>query len=136
VGSVAGAATIHNSNGATEVWEATGKVEVHAANGRITVGRAHDSVLARTAHGDVEIGQVEAGTVMAHTAMGKVEIGVRDGVAAWLDLTTKFGHVRNDLDAAEQPAGSQATVEVHVHTGYGDISIHRVTSDSQRDVTA
>ncbi len=136
VGSVDGAVTIRNSNGATEVGEATGKIEAHSANGRITVHRAHDSVLARTAHGDIEIGQVEAGTVTAHTAMGKVEIGVHDGVAAWLDAKTRYGHVHNDLDTTEQPDGAQATVEVHVHTGYGDISIHRVTSDGQRDVTA
>ena len=126
VGSVDGAATIHNSNGATQVGEATGKVDVHAANGRITVDRAHDSVLARTANGDVEIGQVEGGAVTAHTAYGRVAIGVRDGVAAWLDLTTKYGRVHNDLDTAEQPDGAQATVEVHVHTGAGDIGIHRV----------
>ena len=135
VGSVDGAATIHNANGATQVGEATGKVEAHAANGRITVDRAHDSALARTAMGDVEIGQVEGGTITAHTAFGRVEIGVRDGVAAWLDLTTKFGRVHNDLDTAEQPAGSQATVEVHVHTGHGDISIHRVTTGSTQEVT-
>ncbi len=136
VGSVEGAATIHNSNGATQVGEATGKIEVHAANGRVTVDRAHDSVLARTANGDVEIGQVEGGAVTAHTAFGRVEIGVRDGVAAWLDLTTKFGHVHNDLDTAEQPDGAQATVEVHVHTGYGDISIHRVATGGAQEVTA
>ena len=126
VGSVDGAATVHNSNGATQIGEAAGKVEVHSANGRIAVSRAHDSVLARTANGDVEIGQVEGGTVTAHTAFGRVEIGVRDGVAAWLDLTTKFGHVRSDLETTGQPDGEQATVEVHVHTGYGDIRIHRV----------
>ncbi|MDA8344882.1 MAG: DUF4097 family beta strand repeat-containing protein [Thermaerobacter sp.] len=136
VGSVDGAATIHNSNGATQVGEATGKVDVHAANGRITVDRARDSVLARTANGDVEIGQVEGGAITAHTACGRVEIGVRDGVAAWLDLTTNFGHVRNDLDTAEQPDGAQATVEVHVHTGYGDISVHRVATGGAQEVTA
>ena len=136
VGSVDGAATIHNANGATQIGEATGKVDVHAANGRITVDRARDSVLARTANGDVEIGQVEGGAITAHTACGRVEIGVRDGVAAWLDLTTNFGHVHNELDTAEQPAGAQATVEVHVHTGYGDISIHRVATGGAREARA
>lgn len=125
VGSVDGAATIRNANGATQIGVATGKVEVRAANGRITVDRAQESVHARSALGDVEIGQVESGTVTAHTAAGRVEIGVRAGVAAWLDVTTKFGHVRNDLDTAEQPDGTLPTVEVHVHTGYGDIGIHR-----------
>ena len=136
VGSAHGTVTVRNANGETEVGEATGKVEVHAANGRILIGHAQDAVLARTAHGDVEIGQVEAGTVSVRTAMGKVEIGVRAGVVAWLDIATKFGHVRNDLDTAEQPEGAQPTVQVHVDTDYGDISIHRATSDDRRDVTA
>ncbi len=128
VGSVEGAATIHNANGTTLLSEAGGKVDVGAANGRITVDRAHDSVVARTAMGDIAIGEVEAGEVTARTAFGKVEVGIREGVAAWLDLTTKYGHVSNGLDAAEPPDAAQPTVEVHVHTYAGVIRIYRAAA--------
>jgi len=72
----------------------------------------------------------------AHTAAGRVEIGVRDGVPAWLDVTTKFGHVHNELDAAEPPDGAQPTVSVHVHTGYGDIEIRRSATGGGRGAGA
>lgn len=125
---LAGSTSIHNANGPIQVGDAAGKVDIHAANGRITVDRAHDSLLARSAAGDVQVGRVEGGAVTAHTGFGKVEIGIRDGVAAWLDLTTRFGHVHNDLDAACQPDGAQATVEVRARTEHGDISVHRVAT--------
>jgi hypothetical protein len=50
---------------------------------------------------------------------------VRDRVAAWLDLDTKFGTVQNALDAADRPEPSEDVVEVHAQTSMGDITIHR-----------
>lgn len=58
---------------------------------------------------------------MAQTASGRVEIGVHDGVAAYLDLDTKFGAVRNDLD--DKP--DARTVEVHARTSFGDVVVRR-----------
>ena len=61
----------------------------------------------------------------AQSAFGTVEVGVPDGVPAWLELETKFGHVRNDLDDAGRPGPGEHAVEVRVHTSMGDITIHR-----------
>ena len=103
----------------------TGDVRVQSANGRIAVDRAGASVVARTAFGDIRLADVAHGTIEARTAYGQVEIGVRVGVAAWLDLDTAFGQVQNDLDDAAEPEPGQATVEVKAHTAMGDIAIHR-----------
>jgi hypothetical protein len=54
-----------------------------------------------------------------------VEIGACDGVAAWLELDTKFGNVQNDLVAAGRPEPDEDAVEVHARTSMGDITIHR-----------
>jgi hypothetical protein len=99
-----GAAVVKNSNGDTWIGEITGNLQVNAANGRISVDRARETVAAKSANGDVRLGEVAHGAVLAQTALGKVEIGIRDGVAAWLDLNTRFGNVHNDLDTAERPA--------------------------------
>ena len=91
---------------------------------------------AKTANGDVRVGEVARGAVVAQTAFGKVEIGVLDGVAAWLDLNTKFGRVQNDLGAAEQPAPGEEAVEVRARTSFGDITIHRsFASDISSDIS-
>ncbi len=125
IDSIHGTAVVKNSNGDTWIGEVTGDLQVNAANGRISVDRAQAAVAAKTANGDVRLGEVARGAVLAQTGFGKVEIGVLDGVAAWLDLNTRFGNVQNDLDAAERPEQGEGTVEVRARTSYGDITIHR-----------
>jgi len=48
-----------------------------------------------------------------------------EGTAAWLELNTGFGHVRNQLENATRPEEAEQTVEVRGRTSYGDITIHR-----------
>ena len=62
---------------------------------------------------------------MAHTALGKVDVGIRQGVAAWLDLNTTFGKVHNDLDATGRPEEGEASADVHARSSFGDITVHR-----------
>jgi hypothetical protein len=131
-----GAAVVKNSNGDTWIGRATGDLRVNAANGRISVDQASATVAAKSANGDVRLGEVAHGAVLAQTAFGKVEIGIRDGAAAWLDLNTRYGTVRNDLDAAEHPGPGEDTVEVRARTAFGDITITRSSAnDPGKDET-
>ena len=125
VAGIDGSAVIKNSNGHTWVGEVTGDLRVSSANGRITVDHALGTVAAKNANGDIRLGEVARGAVVAETGFGKLDVGVRDGVAAWLDLSTGFGRVHNNLDAAGRPASGENTVEVRARSGYGDISITR-----------
>jgi hypothetical protein len=120
-----GTAVVKNSNGDTWIGEVTGDLRVNAGNGRISVDQARETVAAKSANGDVRLGEVAHGTVLAQTAFGKVEIGIRDGVAAWLDLNTRFGNVHNDLDATGRPEQGEDAVEVRARTAFGDITVHR-----------
>jgi DUF4097 and DUF4098 domain-containing protein YvlB len=124
-GSVDGSAWIKNSNGDTSVGTVTGDVQVKAANGSITIGRADAGVIAKTANGRVSIGEVARGTAVAQSAFGDLEVGIREGVPVWLDLRTKFGRVRNELDASSEPGDRSDAVEVHAQTSTGDIAIRR-----------
>jgi DUF4097 and DUF4098 domain-containing protein YvlB len=136
IGSIDGTAVVKNSNGDTWIGEVTGDLRVNAANGRITVDRVHATVAAKSAMGDVRLGEVDRGTVLAQSGFGAVEVGIRDGVAAWLDLTTRFGNVRNDLEAAGRPEPGEEAVEVRAGTSYGDITIRRShANDAEGDET-
>lgn len=126
IASIDGPAALKNSNGDTWIGEVTGEARVNAANGTITIDRAGAGVVAKTARGDVRLGDVVHGAVVAQSAFGRLEIGVREGAAVWLDLDTKFGRVENELDASSSPGPNDDVVEVHAHTSYGDISVHRV----------
>ena len=127
IGRIDGAAAVKNSNGDTWIGEVGGEARVRAANGDISIDVAHEGVAAKSANGDVRFGDVARGAAVAQTAAGAVEIGIRDGVAAWLDLHTGFGNVVNDLETSGAPAPGQDTVEVHASTSYGDITVHRAT---------
>ncbi|HEY7593420.1 MAG TPA: DUF4097 family beta strand repeat-containing protein [Actinophytocola sp.] len=125
VAEVDGSAEVKNSNGDTTIGTVSGTVRVRGANGDITVDRAADAVDAKTANGSVRALEVVRGTVVLETAMGDIEIGVRDGTAAWLDVKTQFGHVDNTMAAADAPDAAVDTVEVHAQTAIGQIAVHR-----------
>lgn len=136
IGSIEGTAAVKNSNGAIWIGEVTGDARMSAANGPIFVDRAREGIVAKTANGDVRLGEVARGASIAQSAMGDVEVGIREGVVAWLDLHTKFGEVQNDLDTSENPGASEHTVEVHASTSYGDVVVHRASaSGSAREAS-
>jgi hypothetical protein len=125
IAAVDGSAVIKNSNRETWVGDVGGDLRVNAANGDISIDRAGATVTVKTANGDISLGEVAPGAVVAQTAFGKIDVGIREGVAAWLDLDTSFGRVRNDLTDTDRPDAGEETVEVRARTSYGDISIRR-----------
>jgi hypothetical protein len=120
-----GSAVIKNSNGDTWVGVAGGDLRLNAANGSIAVDLAQADVAARSANGDVLVGEVVRGSVVLETKMGDLEVGIREGTAAWLDVNSRFGRVYNALEAAEAPEPSAETLEVRAHTTVGEIVIRR-----------
>ncbi|MFD4859519.1 DUF4097 family beta strand repeat-containing protein [Streptomyces atratus] len=125
VGLVDGPAVLKNSHGTTTVGAATGELRVSGANGDIEIRRAEDSVTATTAHGTLRVGEVARGTVQLETSYGAIEVGVREGTAAWLDVTSGSGQVRNTLTASEAPEETEDTVKVRARTRHGNIDIRR-----------
>ncbi|MEU6707710.1 DUF4097 family beta strand repeat-containing protein [Streptomyces wuyuanensis] len=125
VGLVDGPAVLKNSHGTTTVGAATGEVRVRGANGDIEIRRAEDSVTATTAHGTLRVGEVARGTVQLETSYGAIEVGVREGTAAWLDVDSGSGQVRNTLTASEAPERTEDTVKVRARTRHGNIDIRR-----------
>jgi len=120
-----GAAAIKSSSGDIGIGEVTGEVSVKAANGDIAIERAHASIVAKTANGNIRVGAAERGSVVAETGVGGVEIGILEGSAAWLDLHTGYGRLRNHLDPAGPPEPGADTVQLRARTGYGDVTVSR-----------
>ncbi|MEU2063644.1 DUF4097 family beta strand repeat-containing protein [Streptomyces sp. NPDC013455] len=125
VGLVDGPAVLKNSHGTTTVGAATGELRVSGANGDIEIRRAEDSVTATTAHGTLRVAEVARGTVQLETHYGAIDIGVRAGTAAWLDVSSESGQVRNALAASGAPEETEDTVKVRARTRFGNIDIRR-----------
>lgn len=125
VGLIDGPAVLKNSHGTTSVGAVTGELRVSGANGDIDIVRAEDSVTATTAYGTLRVGEVARGAARLETSFGAIEVGVREGTAAWLDVSSDSGQVRNTLTASEAPEESEDTVEVRARTRFGNIDVRR-----------
>ena len=125
IGEIDGSVVVKNSNGDTRIGEVGGDLRVKAANGDIDVDHSHGSVKAKTANGHIRVAGIQRGSLVAETAAGHIEVGIAGGIAAWLDLHTSYGNVRNGLDATESPGSADEHVEVRARTGFGDITIRR-----------
>lgn len=120
-----GTAVIKNSVGNSKVGDVTGDVQVNAATGDILIDRAHAAVAAKTAVGKVRIGEVSRGSIVLESGTGGLEVGIREGTAAWLDVHSTAGSVRNLLETSGGPEQTDQTVEVRARTQFGDIVIRR-----------
>lgn len=125
LGAVAGDAVLKASHGSIQVEESGGDVEAKLSYGDLEITRALASVTAKTAYGAIQLREVSSGSVEVESGFGQVSVGVRPGVAAWLDLSSKEGHVRNELDGDRAPGPAEPTVAVRARTAYGDIGIRR-----------
>ncbi|MPY49903.1 DUF4097 family beta strand repeat-containing protein [Streptomyces acidicola] len=125
VGTVDGPAVLKNSHGITTVRAAIGDLRVSGAHGDIDITRAESSVTATTAHGALRIAEVASGTVQLETSIGAIEVGVRAGTAAWLDVSSERGQVRNALADSDAPEETEDTVKVRARTRWGNIDVRR-----------
>ncbi|MFD5634297.1 DUF4097 domain-containing protein [Streptomyces sp. NPDC127077] len=128
VGLVDGPAVLKNSHGTTTVGAVTGDLRVNGANGAIDIRRAEASVTGTTTNGLLRIAEVARGNVQLETSNGSIEVGIREGAAAWLDVSSNRGQVRNALPASEAPEQAEDTVKLHARTNWGNIDIRRATA--------
>ena len=125
VRSVAGSAVLKNSNGETWIGRAGRHLQINSANGDIAADHADASVTANTANGDIRVHELVRGSATLQSAAGRIEIGIRPGTAARLDVHTHYGKVRNEMTATDGPAATDEQAEVRARTAFGDILIRR-----------
>jgi len=125
VGTVTGDAALKASHGSILVGESGGDLDAKLSYGDLEITKALASVAAKTAYGSIQLREVSSGSIQVESGFGQVTIGVRPGVPAWLDLSSKDGRVRNELDGDRAPDGSEQTVAVRARTQFGDINIQR-----------
>jgi len=127
IGAVDGTANVYTGNGKVRVGVVTGPANIKSANGAVSVDRALSDITAASSNGEVRIGEVVRGKVSATSKNGGVEVGVREGSAAWLELNTGVGRVYNELPDADAPEADEPVdrVEVHAGTKLGNVTVRR-----------
>jgi hypothetical protein len=121
----AAAVRLQTGSGDLEVGHVEGAAELTTGTGEIRAGELHGPTVIKNATGDIRVGAAADGSVDARTGFGEIEIGIPDGTAAFLDLGTGYGRVRNDLDRSGPPGPGETVVQVRAKSGYGDITINR-----------
>jgi hypothetical protein len=111
--------------GGFQLGEVTHTLRVKGTTGDIVVERAHADVDAKTTTGSIRVGEVVRGTVVLTTSVGEIEVGVRQGSAAKLDVRTRLGRVRNTLNGVDSPAQFSNKVKVRARTNLDDIIVRR-----------
>ncbi|WP_298455744.1 DUF4097 family beta strand repeat-containing protein [uncultured Cellulomonas sp.] len=125
VSEVAGDGRIKASNGTTTVGSVTGTLEIVGAHAEIAVEQVRGTLTVRSAHAGIRVNNVELGSVTLTTSYGSIEVGVPEGTAAWLDVASQHGAVRNALMPSEGPVADERTAEIHASTAYGDVIVRR-----------
>jgi len=125
VGTVTGDAILKASYGTILVGESGGDLDARLSYGDLEITKALASVSAKTAYGDIQLREVSSGSIGVESGFGQVTIGVQPDVPAWLDLSSKYGHVRNQLDGGRAPDPTEQTVAVRARTQGGDITVQR-----------
>ena len=97
VNGTSGSAEVHSGSGEIRIGAVTGPANVKVSNGALSVDRALSDITASSSNGEVRIGEVVRGKVSATSKNGRVDVGVREGSAAWLELNTAVGRVYNEL---------------------------------------
>ncbi len=127
IGHVTGALRLKGSDAGIDVGTVLGAADIATSTGVVQLGDPGPALSVRSAYGPVRIRELTRGTARIEASYGALSLGVRRGTAVWLDASSRHGVVRNELTADPGPADGEDALELHARTGYGDITVHRVT---------
>ena len=118
-------ASLTVGSGDIRIGEVTGEAVAKTGSGDVEVGRLGGTLMTKSGSGDLVVRRATSGSVKANGASGSITIGVEQGTAAWLDVSTLTGRVIQELDQAGAPTDGQQRVEITAHTVSGNLRVHR-----------
>lgn len=150
-------AVVQTASGAVTVTEATdadlrtasgrigadhldGTVVAHSTSGDIRIDRMSGDGSVRTVSGDVRLAEVGPGRLEAVSVSGDVEVALRPGVGAAVNLSTISGVTDSDLTINDRSGGpdgdqtpgesptAQPDLDLRVTTTSGDIGLRRAVT--------
>ncbi|MEV6325448.1 hypothetical protein AB0M45_30375 [Nocardia sp. NPDC051787] len=105
-----------------------GECDLAISAGDIALERPRGSVTAKTAKGNIRIDEASRGVLRLETSMGELEVGIRPGSAARLEVNAQYGTVQNEMQPVDRPQDNDDTVQVYARNSYGNIIIRHATA--------
>jgi DUF4097 and DUF4098 domain-containing protein YvlB len=124
VGAVGGSLSFTSASGSLRADRVGGECHATTASGSLTIGVADDDVAASAVSGSVTVREAHRGTVDLSATSGSIQVGVRRGTVAWLDVSSLSGHTRSDLTAQDDtPAGGGSVLTVRARSVSGSVAV-------------
>jgi DUF4097 and DUF4098 domain-containing protein YvlB len=118
-------ANVSVGSGDIRIGEVSGEAVTKTGSGDIEVGRLGGTLMTKSGSGNLVVRRATSGAVKANGASGSITIGVDEGTAAWLDVSTLTGRVSQELEESGAPSEGQQRIEITAHTVSGDLRVHR-----------
>jgi len=128
ISEIEGTVRLMTSAGQTWIGHASADLDFSSGSGGLDIDRADGSVTAKTANGPIRIGRLTRGQAELMNGSGNIEVGISEGIAAYIDVNSERGSVRNSVPSQENPDASDNKVRVHARTRHGDIVIQRAAN--------
>lgn len=125
VGQTGRTASVSSGSGDIRLGEVTGDTVAKTGSGDVEVDRLGGTLITKSGSGNLVVRRATSGSVKANGASGSITIGVDQGTAAWLDVSTLTGRVIQELEQTGAPTDGQQRVEITAHTVSGDLRVHR-----------
>lgn len=125
IGDIAGNAHIGQDYGDVRIGTVDGRLRITGVRGDLTVDRLVGVLEAKVLDGRTVVGEVVSGSVTMMATWAHLEVGIRAGTAARLDLRSVTGRIRNLLHGVPGPETTDQIAEITAHTYYGDVVIRR-----------
>ena len=120
-----GSGNVKVGSGDISVGELAGELVTKTGSGDVEIGRLGGRLVTKTGSGGLTVRRASSGAVHAAGASGSITVGVEEGTAAWLDVSTVSGRVSQELGESPAPTNDQNRVEITAHTVSGNLRIHR-----------
>jgi DUF4097 and DUF4098 domain-containing protein YvlB len=118
-------ASLSVGSGDIRIGDVVGNTTAKTGSGDVEVGRLGGALVTKSGSGDLVVRRAASGSLKATGASGSITIGVEEGTAAWLDVSTLTGRVSQELEQTGAPTDDQRRVEITAHTVSGNLRVHR-----------
>lgn len=112
-------------SGDISIGELAGDVVTKTGSGDVEVGRLGGTLQTKSGSGSLTVRRAASGAIRAAGASGDISIGIEEGTAAWLDVSTVSGRVDQELEESTAPSDGQHRVEITANTVSGDLRVFR-----------
>lgn len=130
---IGGHFSFKGASGDLDIGSIGGGALIRSASGDVQVRRLDGPSTLTIGSGDIELREVGAGSVNVRAISGDVQVGVREGMGVWMDVSSTSGDVQSGLDPAPRGEASESDpqLELTVHTVSGDVDISRVAASKR-----